>query len=266
MFNAFQNIKPHPAAKGKLIVPKTLLSVSSDAKTSKGEKVGYLTGILYLAPGTLAGVGNMCVFASKGCALSCLWKAGRASMFKAINKSRVMKTRYLHDHREAFISLLLKDVASLVRKANRLGLTPVLRLNGTSDLPIENLFKTVFDTFPDLVTYDYTKSLKRAIAWGKGELPNNYHITFSLSESNRAQAAIALRAGVNVAAVTEGFTEGETIPFDGLTVETVNGDSSDLRFLDSPSFNGQGKFVILKAKGPAKKDTTGFVIRKGATL
>ena len=266
MTNAFKDIKPHPAAKGKLIVPKNLLSVSRDAKTSKGEKVGYLTGILYLAPGTLAGVGNMCVFASKGCALSCLVNAGRASMFKNINKGRVMKTRFLHDRRDEFISLLLKNIAKLVRKANRLNLTPALRLNGTSDLPIENLFKSVFETYPDLVTYDYTKSLKRANSWSKGELPKNYHITFSLSESNRAQAAIALRAGVNVAAVTDGFTEGETIPFDGLTVETVNGDSSDLRFLDSPSFNGQGKFVILKAKGPAKKDTTGFVIRKGATL
>jgi len=27
-----------------------LLSISADAKTSKGEKMGFLTGILYLAP------------------------------------------------------------------------------------------------------------------------------------------------------------------------------------------------------------------------
>lgn len=262
MTNAFKDIKPHPASKGKLIIPKTLLSVSADAKTVKGEKSGYLTGILYLAPGTLAGVGNMCAHASKGCAMSCLWKAGRAAMFKAINKSRVHKTRFLYEHREEFVSLLLKDVASLVRKAKRMGLTPALRLNGTSDLPVENLFKSVFETFPTLATYDYTKSLKRAIAWSKGELPANYHLTFSLSETNRAQAAIALRAGVNVAAVTYGFQVGEQIPFDGLTVETLDGDSSDLRFLDSPSPSGQGRLILLKAKGPAKNDKTGFVIRK----
>lgn len=262
MTNAFKDIKPHPASKGKLIIPKTLLSVSADAKTVKGEKSGYLTGILYLAPGTLAGVGNMCVHASKGCAMSCLWKAGRAAMFKAINKSRVMKTRFLYEHREQFIALLLKDVAKLTRKANRLGLTPALRLNGTSDLPVENLFKVIFQTFPTLTVYDYTKSIKRAIAWSKGELPTNYHLTFSLSETNQAQAAIALRAGVNVAAVTHGFQVGEQIPFDGLTVETLDGDKSDLRFLDSPSFNGQGRLIILKAKGPAKKDITGFILRK----
>jgi len=262
MTTAFKDIPAHPSSKGDLIIPKTLLSISSDAKTVKGEKAGYLTGILYLAPGTLAGVGNMCVNASKGCALSCLVNAGRAAMFKNINKSRVMKTRFLHENRNAFIALLLKDVAKLTRKANRLGLTPALRLNGTSDLPVENLFKVIFETFPTLTVYDYTKSLKRAIAWGKGELPPNYHLTFSLSETNRAQAAIALRAGVNVAAVTHGFQVGEQIPFDGLTVETLDGDKSDLRFLDSPAFNGQGRFIILKAKGPAKKDATGFVLRK----
>ena len=262
MPNAFKDIPPHPSSKGDLIIPKTLLSISSDAKTSKGEKAGYLTGILYLAPGTLAGVGNMCVHASHGCALSCLWAAGRAAMFKAINKSRVMKTRFLHDERDAFIALLLKDVAKLVRKANRLGLTPALRLNGTSDLPVENLFRKVFETYPTLTVYDYTKSIKRALAWGKGDMPKNYHLTFSLSETNRAQAALALRAGVNVAAVANGFQVGEQIPFEGLNVETVDGDKSDLRFLDLPSFNGQGRFVLLKAKGPAKKDKTGFVIHK----
>lgn len=262
MSNAFANIKPHPASKLRLIIPKTLLSISSDAKTSKGEKAGYLTGILYLAPGTLAGVGNMCVYASHGCAMSCLWKAGRAAMFKAINKSRVMKTRFLYEDREAFTALLLKDIAKLIRKANRLGLTPALRLNGTSDLPVENLFKVIFETFPTLATYDYTKSIKRALAWAKGDMPKNYHLTFSLSETNRAQAAIALRAGVNVAAVANGFQAGEQIPFEGLNVETVDGDKSDLRFLDLPSSNGLGKFVLLKAKGPAKNDKTGFVIHK----
>jgi hypothetical protein len=262
MTNAFANIAPHPSSELPLVIPKTLLSISSDAKTSKGEKAGFLTGILYLMPGTLAGVGNMCVNASNGCALSCLVNAGRAAMFKTINKSRVMKTRFLHDRRDAFIALLLKDVAKLVRKANRLGLTPALRLNGTSDLPVENLFKVIFETFPMLTVYDYTKSIKRALAWGKGDMPPNYHLTFSLSETNRAQAALALRAGVNVAAVANGFQVGEQIPFEGLNVETVDGDKSDLRFLDSPAFNGQGRFVLLKAKGPAKKDKTGFVIHK----
>lgn len=263
MSNAFKAIPLHPAASLPFVQPKTLLSVSSDSKTIKGEKKGYLTGILYLAPGTIAGTGNLCVNASTGCALSCLWAAGRAAMFESINRARVMKTRFLKNDRKGFESMLLKDIAKLIRKARRMGLTPALRLNGTSDLPFENLFPSVFSSFPTLATYDYTKSIKRAIAWSKGEMPCNYHLTFSLSESNRAQAALALRAGVNVAAVTHGFQVGEQIPFDGLTVETLDGDSSDLRFLDSPSPSGQGRLIMLKAKGPARRDETGFVIRKG---
>jgi hypothetical protein len=37
-------------------------------------------------------------------------------------------------------------------------------------------------------------------------------------------------------------------------MSVVDGDADDLRFLD-----GRGVVVGLKAKGPAKKDTSGFV-------
>jgi hypothetical protein len=41
-----------------------LLAVESDAKTIKGNKKGYLTGILYLAPSTEAGGRDLCPMAS----------------------------------------------------------------------------------------------------------------------------------------------------------------------------------------------------------
>ena len=34
-----------------------LFSISTNAKTVKGEKLGYLTGVLYLAPAMLSGFG-----------------------------------------------------------------------------------------------------------------------------------------------------------------------------------------------------------------
>src|SRR5437899_7266020 len=43
-----------------------LLSISNDAKTVKGERKGYLTGILYLAPADTAGVGNLCPHSTPG--------------------------------------------------------------------------------------------------------------------------------------------------------------------------------------------------------
>ena len=72
-----------------------LLTVAN-AKTTKGEKLGYLTGILYLAPADESGVMNTCPMSTAGCRAACLYTAGRASMFPMINRARVRKTLWLH--------------------------------------------------------------------------------------------------------------------------------------------------------------------------
>ena len=94
----------------------------------------------------------------------------------------------------------------------------------------------------------------------------NYHLTFSLSESNDADAMDALDAGYNVAVVFDIKSRGGKLPetFDlkvkdesGVRVKRVpviNADDSDVRFYDP-----KGVIVGLKAKGDAKSDTTGFV-------
>jgi hypothetical protein len=196
----------HPAALLPFYMPSYLLSVEADAKTDKGTASGYLTGILYLAPGQLAGVGNLCPHASAGCLAACLFTAGRAGIFEAVNKARVMRTRFLHDNRAGFIAVLRGEIAALIRKAKRRGLRPVVRLNGTSDLPWQKLAPELFAEFPRLKFYDYTKSLRQAVAFAKGELPRNYHLTVSYAENNAVAAGIALAAGVNVAAVADGVT------------------------------------------------------------
>jgi len=63
-----------------------------NTKTAKGEKTGYLTGILHLAPGQLAGV-QVCPQASAGCLSACLNTAGRGR-FDAIQQARINKTRW----------------------------------------------------------------------------------------------------------------------------------------------------------------------------
>ncbi len=70
----------HPAADLPFKLPGSLLSIEADAKTAKGSASGHLTGILYLAPGTLAGVGNLCPHASPGCLAACLFTAGFAGV------------------------------------------------------------------------------------------------------------------------------------------------------------------------------------------
>lgn len=256
----------HPAAHLPFKMPSYLLSVEEDAKTEKGTASGYLTGILYLAPGELAGVGNLCVHASAGCLAACLFTAGRAGIFESVNAARIMRTRFLHDNRAGFIAALRGEIAGLIRKAKRRGLRPVVRLNGTSDLPWEKLAPELFTEFSSVRFYDYSKSIRRAVAYAKGELPRNYHLTFSLSETNAAAAGIALAAGVNVAAVADGIKPGQRFALPGMNEArpTFSADRHDLRFLDRKGKDGKGRIGILKAKGKARADQTGFVIRATA--
>lgn len=261
---AFAGNPVHPAARLPFKLPGSLLSVDQDAKTSKGGAVGVLTGILYMAPGTLAGVGNLCPHASTGCASACLFTAGRAGMFEDINRVRVMRARWFSMDRETFIDEIRREIRALIRKARREGLRPAVRLNGTTDLPWENVCPSLFDEFPDVKFYDYTKSARRAFAYAKGELPDNYHLTFSLAENNGPVAALVLSAGCNVAAVVDGHKSGAKITLAGQSFSTFDADRHDVRFLDRRAPDGRGRVGILKAKGKAKKDKSGFVLRLAA--
>ena len=261
---AFAGAPVHPAARLPFKMPGSLLSVDADAKTSKGAAAGVLTGILYMAPGTLAGVGNLCPHASLGCAAACLFTAGRAGMFEDINKARVMRARFFHMDRAAFLQELRRDIDALIRKAAREGLRPAVRLNGTTDLPWETIAPDLFESYPGVKFYDYTKSARRAFAYAKGELPANYHLTFSLAENNGPIAALVLSAGCNVAAVVDGHREGDRLEIAGQSFATFNADRHDVRFLDRASPGGRGRVGILKAKGKAKKDKSGFVMRLAA--
>jgi len=248
----------------------SLLSISADAKTVKGEKQGYLTGILYLAPHTIAGIGNLCPDATEGCKAACLYTAGRGA-FNSVQAARIAKTKRFKADRAGFMAELVKDIAALVRKARRAGLVPVVRLNGTSDLPWENLHVdgfTLMATFPDAQFYDYTKSARRMFLFCTGQFPPNYHLTFSHSECNGVEALRVLNSGGNVAVVFS-TRKGDALPtrWNGFTV--TNGDDSDLRFLDSPFvrpvYHGNkrpyyGQVIGLYAKGRARRDRSGFVV------
>jgi hypothetical protein len=112
--------------------------------------------------------------------------------------------------------------------------------------------RTIFDMFPHVQFVDYTKSVKRALAHARGELPPNYHLTFSRSETNEADCLKVLEAGGNVAVV---FADGKPMRWHGYPV--IDGDKHDLRHLDP-----RGVVVGLAPKGvKARRDTSGFVVR-----
>ena len=226
------------------------LLTMSNPKTAKGESLGYLSFILHLAPGRLSGF-QTCPGASAGCLASCLNTSGRGR-FTRTQEARIAKTRRFFLDRAAFMAQLLKDVQSAERKARRLGLVPVFRLNGTSDIRWENIpvqkdgetFPNIFQAFPLLTFYDYTKLPNRR------NIPANYHLTFSRSEENGDKVAEMLAQGFNVAALFDSLPE----TFLGFPV--IDGTEHDLRFLDR-----KGVIVGLVPKGKAKTDTSGFVVQ-----
>ena len=239
-----------------------LLNIDNNAKTVKGQKIGVMTGVLYLAPYTLSGR-NVCPMASDGCIAACLNTAGRGGMH-CTQAARIRKTKYFWNDRNAFLQDIADDVRSLQRRAKRKGLTPAVRLNGTSDLPWERYrvtvdgvrFPNIMAAFPEVQFYDYTKITKRAKAFAASAAawPNNYHLTFSLSESNDTAAAGVLAAGCSVAVVFgDGLPDEYAIRSQSAVV--TNGDEHDVRFRD------RGVIVGLNAKGRARHDASGFVRR-----
>jgi hypothetical protein len=224
-----------------------LLSVSADAKTIKGEKKGYLTGILYLLPADSSGITNVCANATPGCKASCLNTAGRGA-FSSVQAGRMRKTKLLVENRESFLEQLAKDIAALVSKAKRDGFKPAVRINGTSDMPW--IAHAMAMKFPKVQFYDYTK---HPGPWMR-TLPN-YHLTFSYSETNAVNCLECLDHKINVAMVFD-TKRGQSLPKTWCNYKVVDGDLSDLRFKDP-----KGVIVGLRAKGRAKKDCTGFVVR-----
>lgn len=228
----------------------TLLSIDSDAKTRKGVKRGYLTGVMYLAPANEADRGTMCPYSTPECEAGCLWTAGQAGVFPSINRGRVARTLRYWDDRSGFMDQLRDEIRALERKARRRGLIPAVRLNGTSDVP--KLALQLAREFPHVQFYDYTKIPRPWMRWRA-----NYHLTFSHSGENLADCLAALHRGVNVAVVFQaGKNEALPAMWHGYTV--VDGDRDDLRFLDPV-----GVVVGLRAKGRARGLTAGGFVQIG---
>lgn len=231
-------------------IGKNLLTVGTDAKTVKGEKLGYTTAILYLKPDL-----QLCPMSEKaGCDKACLVSAGRGR-FNSVKTARLNKSKLYRLDPELFFSALVKQISDLQVKH---GSALVVRLNGTSDLPFHLVpievkgivYQSIMDYFKDVQFYDYTKVYTRA----SHALPANYDLTLSYSEANSDYAnkviSAAIKTGKRVSVVFNGAMPST---YKGFNV--IDGDDTDLRFLDDSNC-----IVGLKAKGEAKKDTSGFVI------
>jgi len=226
---------------------------------------------LHLAPSTMSGY-NVCPKASKGCKKACLTFSGQGQMYQqgAIHESelhvaRTGKTVLLKKDRRLFFQKLKKELDKFLRKCERRGTLPAVRLNCTSDVAWENVKdpetkKSIMDLYPMIQFYDYTKIFVRL-----GNTPANYDLTFSRSESNEDEVMEALWAGFNVAVAFKG-----EFPVDYKGFRVVSGDENDLRFKDNEHYKnhtGMGMVLALGAKGwKAKKDESGFLIGDNSSI
>lgn len=240
-----------------------LLGVGSNAKTIKGDGEEYETAILYMTPYKVAVGGktyNSCSMAEQAsCIEGCLNTAGRAGIIKkgettnTIQAARLRKAHWFYSDREGFMLQLMQDIAKHQTSCEKRGIQAVVRLNGTTDIRWE-LIKvqgyTIFELFPRVQFYDYTKIANRNTSHIE-----NYHLTWSYSGASERYAAMmqtAVDKGMNVATVfRKAYNEKAWM---GLPV--VDGDKDDLRIKDPKG----GHIVALYAKGKAKKDTSGFVV------
>jgi len=232
------------------------LACGGDAKTVKGQKLNtektYVTAIMYLAPHKLSGH-NVCPMAEQaGCVEGCLNSAGMGK-FSNVQKARIAKTAWFNLDPVGFVDALKHDIERFASWAIRKGLTPTIRLNGTSDIRWENY--GVPQAFPELTLYDYTKLHNR-----KG-LPDNYSLTWSYSEASEPYSdrlSGVIKSGMNAAAVFKSPSKGLPKAYKGIPV--IDGDLHDLRFLDP-----LGVIVGLRPKGKAAGDKSGFVVNPKET-
>jgi len=152
----------------------------------------------------------------------------------------------LYQDRAGFLARLRADIAREKRKAKRLGLPLAVRLNVTSDLDWVGLAPDLFDDNPEVIFYDYTKILDRAIAAAQGKMPKNYRLHFSHDGHTDQRLIEAYRAGVSVVVVVKGWRKDQSVSDLRLPngLHYIDGDEHDERFRDPAN-----SVVLLREKG-----------------
>jgi len=230
-------------------------SLNSSAKLLKNKKVSnQYTYILYLLPHKASGY-NVCPMATDECILGCLNTSGRVIMdigtTNTILTARLRKTKLFFEQRDLFMRWMIAEMKVGQAKAKKDGYYFSVRLNGTSDINW-NAYKvdgkTIFEIFPSVQFYDYTKVLKHF-----NNKPKNYHLTYSYTGDNQEYSEFLLRRKDNVAVIFN-VPKGKSLPTTLNGYKVIDGDLTDYRPND-----GKGVIVGLRWKKIANKGDNDFI-------
>jgi len=218
-------------------------------KASKNLKLKVMTFFLSLMPSDLSGY-NVCPIANKvtkkennknksNCSSVCVAHNGNGN-YSNVKKARIRKTKLFFENRNLFLVQLVGDIFKAINEAKNKGFKPTFRLNAYSDIKWEKIKIrafgdcTIFELFPNVTFYDYTKLLNRVT-------PKNYELTYShwgqWSDTNSQ-----LKNGLNVAMV---FDKRNELPTKYNNRIVVDGDKTDLRTRKN---DGKNVIVGLRAK------------------
>jgi hypothetical protein len=236
-----------------------LLSVMGDEKTKKSihdTRSGdmYITGILYLSPAEEGGGVNVCRGSTGSCRIGCLNRSGNPAFMKGKLAARYRKTQEMHLSPDDFFLKIQSDILRLKMFAKKYNIKLAIRLNGTSDVDFESKLDAFIRQHNDVKFYDYTKVIPKYKKWKSGN--GLIHQTFSRSELTDKQAEEILKDGGNVAYVF--YQKSKMLPAYYKGYKVINGDESDLRFLDDlhreldEAGKPKGIIIGLTAKGDVK--------------
>lgn len=215
-----------------------------------------------MAPSKRSRIVNVCSAATTACILSCvLWFAGRRMSAKMRECARNI-TALWHSWPERFYARYDRELTNQERRAAAAGVESYNRPNVASDLNHDR----IVERHPRTTFYDYTAVIGRMMTYLRGDLPPNYHLTFSVKESTPFEIVKSvIGRGGNVAVVVDTYYWGPShryglLPMratfqtadgaDHFTVDVVDGDRHDIR---TPEFDGRGKMIGLRLKAQSNK-------------
>lgn len=222
-----------------------LVTNNGNTKIRKSsEQSGMRIASLSLMPNNLICPGAK----AAGCMDLCLKDEGRGKM-QSVQTARSSKTDFWLNDRQGFLDQLFEEIRAWVRRCKKSGHQAAIRLNTISDIAWEQY--GIFEQFPELFGYDYTKRVQRL-----GRTPSNYKLIFSYSAERSYQGSVqkALQTDHPVAVVFRGGLPGSYL---GRPV--IDGDKSDII-----NVNAGPVIIGLKAKGTSGKrslaSTSNFIV------
>lgn len=237
--------------------PKIEKTKGVDSFRMGGKTLVFEPYLINLLPARQSGI-NLCICATKHCAATCLHTAGNVGALMDKTMARLRKSWFIAlDRDKAFAQIVTqiqnkkKDVDEFNRSSKDKRKQMIVRLNGTSDLIwrvlVDKEGKNLFEMFPDIVFYDYSKDQDEMNHFIRGEIvdkegnllgefPPNYHLTLSYGGP-----------GGNVAAYRKTLIAGEN-----LAVPFGPGKSASLDYMEFP------RDIRELMKKPGKKDKIYF--------